>query len=210
MAELNIKVLFKFGSRAEYESLSPLQIQNNALYFLTDTNELYRGSVPMCKSHYYEGEVEEDETVLHAQARILDGAIPVANDILVLTYENGNRIPYIYTENSGWKSLINIVVSESSEVEAGMDYNALDEEMRKTFVKVISLDMTERYSRFKASTLLIWGDEDQETPLWMAHEMEKRIPDAGLVIFEGGTHFAYLEQISRFNTICRQFLKGEE
>ena len=87
------------------------------------------------------------------------------------------------------------------------DYNALDDEMKKTFVKVINLDLTDLYERFRASTLLIWGDADTETPLWMGKEMEKRIPDAGLVIFEGGTHFAYLEQLQRFNTIVRQFLK---
>lgn len=88
------------------------------------------------------------------------------------------------------------------------DYNALDEEMKKTFVKVINLDLTDLYEKFRASTLLIWGDSDTETPLWMGKEMEKRIPDAGLVIFEGGTHFAYLEQLKRFNTIVCQFLKG--
>ena len=44
----------------------------------------------------------------------------------------------------------------------------------------------------------------------MAREMEKRIPDAGLVILEGGSHFAYLEQIGRFNAIVRHFLKEEE
>ena len=88
------------------------------------------------------------------------------------------------------------------------DYNALDDEMKKTFVKVINLDLTDLYEKFRASTLLIWGDSDTETPLWMGKEMEKRIPDAGLVIFEGGTHFAYLEQLQRFNTIVCQFLKG--
>lgn len=87
------------------------------------------------------------------------------------------------------------------------DYNALDDEMKKTFVKVINLDLTDLYERFRSSTLLIWGDDDSETPLWMGREMEKRIPDAGLVILEGGTHFAYLEQLQRFNTIVRQFLK---
>ena len=90
------------------------------------------------------------------------------------------------------------------------DYNALDAEMRQTFVKVVNQDLTDLYSRFQTSTLLIWGDEDTETPVWMAKEMEKRIPDAGLVILEGGTHFAYLEQIGRFNLIVRQFLKGDE
>ena len=90
------------------------------------------------------------------------------------------------------------------------DYNALDAEMRQTFVKVVNQDLTDLYGCFRASTLLIWGDADTETPLWMAKEMEQRIPDAGLVILEGGTHFAYLEQIGRFNVIVRQFLKGDE
>lgn len=90
------------------------------------------------------------------------------------------------------------------------DYNALDEEMRATFVKVISQDLSDLYPRIRQSTLLIWGDADTETPLWMAKEMEKTIPDAGLVILEGGTHFAYLEQIWRFNTIAQQFLKEDE
>lgn len=89
------------------------------------------------------------------------------------------------------------------------DYNALDEEMRKTFVKVISQDLTDLYARFRASTLLVWGDADTETPLWMGRKMEELIPDAGLVVLEGGTHFAYLEQISRFNLIAQHFLKED-
>ena len=89
------------------------------------------------------------------------------------------------------------------------DYNALDEEMRKTFVKVISQDLTEYYPHFQASTLLIWGDADTETPLWMGKKMEELIPDAGLVILEGGSHFAYLEQAARFNLIANHFLKEE-
>ena len=40
--------------------------------------------------------------------------------------------------------------------------------------------------------------------------MEKLIPDAGLTILEGGSHFAYLEQAARFNTIVRHFLSEEE
>lgn len=89
------------------------------------------------------------------------------------------------------------------------DYNSLDEEMRKTFVRVINLDLTPLYPQIRQSTLLLWGDQDTETPLWMGREMESRIPDCALVMLEGGTHFAYLEQIGRFNTIVTQFLKED-
>lgn len=90
------------------------------------------------------------------------------------------------------------------------DYNALDAEMRKTFVKVISLDLTDLYEKIAQSTLLIWGDQDTETPLWMGQKMETLIPDAGLVILQGGSHFAYLEQLQQFVIITRTFLKGDQ
>lgn len=89
------------------------------------------------------------------------------------------------------------------------DYNRLDEEMRKTFVKVVNLDLTERYDRIHQSTLLIWGDQDTETPIWMGREIEKRINDCALIPFEGGSHFAYLEQLERFNTIAAEFFKED-
>ncbi|MBQ8557058.1 MAG: alpha/beta hydrolase [Clostridia bacterium] len=86
------------------------------------------------------------------------------------------------------------------------DYAALDPEMRKTFVKVVNYDQTDKLASIRNSTLLVWGDKDTETPLWMGQKMEKAIPDSGLVVLSGGTHFAYLEQAVRFNAIAHNFL----
>ena len=86
------------------------------------------------------------------------------------------------------------------------DYAALDPEMRKTFVAVVNYDQTEKLPQIRNSTLLVWGDGDADTPLWMGQKMEKEIPDSALIVLEGGTHFAYLEQIGRFNAIARSFL----
>lgn len=86
------------------------------------------------------------------------------------------------------------------------DYRALSEGMKKTFVAVINEDLSDALPNIKASTLLVWGDHDTETPLWMGQKMESLIPDAGLVIFEGATHFAFLEQKERFEVIAKAFL----
>ncbi len=86
------------------------------------------------------------------------------------------------------------------------DYAALDAEMRKTFVKVVNYDQTAKLASIGNSTLLVWGDQDTATPLWMGQRMEKDIPDSALIVLEGGTHFAYLEQIGRFGAIARSFL----
>ena len=90
------------------------------------------------------------------------------------------------------------------------DYVKLNENMRKTFVKVISEDLLPLLQTIQAPTLLIWGSADTETPLWMGQAMEKEIPDAGLVVFEGGTHFAFLEQWRRFVMIVKQFFMEEQ
>ena len=86
------------------------------------------------------------------------------------------------------------------------DYLALSPQMRQTFVKIVNEDLSDRLPKIRASTLLVFGEKDTETPLWMGQKMEKEIPDAGLVVFENGDHFAYLTEWPRFVTIVRTFL----
>ncbi len=86
------------------------------------------------------------------------------------------------------------------------DYKALTPSMRLTFNRVLRQDMTACLPRIKASTLLIWGEEDTATPLWMGQEMEKAIPDAGLVTLPGCGHFAYLDRYADFKVIVRRFI----
>lgn len=90
------------------------------------------------------------------------------------------------------------------------DYVKLSETMRASFVKIISEDLTPLLVQITAPTLLVWGSADTETPLWMAQTMEREIPDAGLVVFEGSTHYAFLEQGARFAAIVKQFFWGGE
>ncbi len=78
-----------------------------------------------------------------------------------------------------------------------------------TFLKVVNEDLLPRAARIKASTLLIWGDQDQDTPLWQGQLLEKTIPDGGLVVFQGAGHFAYQERISDFIRIVDTFFKGK-
>jgi pimeloyl-ACP methyl ester carboxylesterase len=86
------------------------------------------------------------------------------------------------------------------------DYNALDAEMRRTFVRVVNQDLREYLPRIQAPTLLYWGEKDEETPLWMAREMERAIPDAGLVIEPGAGHYAYLEHAMTFCAVTESFV----
>lgn len=77
--------------------------------------------------------------------------------------------------------------------------------LRPVLVTVVNEDYRDLLPRVKASTLLVWGSEDDAAPLAHGQEMEKLIPDAGLVVFEGAGHFAYLDEADRFCHIVRHF-----
>lgn len=87
------------------------------------------------------------------------------------------------------------------------DYKSAPEVMRKTMVRVINVDLRDVMHKILCPTLLIWGDKDTETPLSNAKFMEKTIPDCGLCILEGGSHFAFIEQPFKVIAILKAFLK---
>ena len=89
------------------------------------------------------------------------------------------------------------------------DYKALkSDEMRETFKKVISLDLTKNLSQITRPTLLIWGENDMDTPLYMAKIMEKSIKDSGLVVLKGAGHFSYIDNSNEYNIIVANFFEG--
>ena len=87
---------------------------------------------------------------------------------------------------------------------ASTDYQQAGE-LRPILVRVVNEDYREILRRVKSSTLLVWGSEDDAAPLAHGQEMEKLIPDAGLVVFEGAGHFAYLDEADRFCRVVRHF-----
>ncbi len=87
------------------------------------------------------------------------------------------------------------------------DYRALSKLMKQTFIKVVNEDLTPLLKNINESALLVWGSEDSETPLYMAKTMERLIPDAGLVVFNGAGHFSYLDEFHRFMAVLKSFLE---
>ena len=88
---------------------------------------------------------------------------------------------------------------------ASSDWLDASEAMRGTFRLVIAEDLEPYLPRIRASTLLVWGERDEDTPLWMGRRMEEAIPDAGLVVLDGA-HYAYAERAADFNRIAAHFL----
>ena len=58
----------------------------------------------------------------------------------------------------------------------------------------------------KAPTLLCWGTLDDATPLSDGETMEKLMPEAALVKFEGAGHYSFLECQAQFLRVLASFM----
>ena len=86
------------------------------------------------------------------------------------------------------------------------DYKNASEIMKKILVNVVNEDLSECAKKINVPTLLIWGDRDTEAPVENAKELEKIIPDAGLIVLPNSTHYAYLENLPQVINILNNFL----
>lgn len=88
------------------------------------------------------------------------------------------------------------------------DYRKASETMRKIMVEHVNLDIEEEVKKIVAPTLLVWGTMDREVPVERAYELEKIMKDAGLVTYEGCTHYAYLERLEQTIKVLKSFIGG--
>ena len=86
------------------------------------------------------------------------------------------------------------------------DYKNASEIMKKILVNVVNEDLSECAKKINVPTLLILGDRDTEAPVEDAKELEKIIPDAGLIVLPNSTHYAYLENLPQVINILNNFL----
>lgn len=88
------------------------------------------------------------------------------------------------------------------------DYRDSSGVMRKILVIVVNENLKDLLKDIKAPTLIIWGDEDTDTPLYMAKTMEKEIKDSGLVVLEGAGHYSYIDDYYTFRAVINAFFNG--
>ena len=86
------------------------------------------------------------------------------------------------------------------------DYNAAPEVLRKTLVSLVNTDLRDILPSIKCPSLLIWGENDDATPLSDAKIIESLIPDAGLCVIKGTGHFSFCERPYEANAIINSFI----
>lgn len=89
------------------------------------------------------------------------------------------------------------------------DYRNASPVMRNTLVNVVNENLEEDAKKIEVPTLLVWGSLDEAAPIEDAKELEKLLKDAGLVVIDGCTHYAYLESLDYVSNIVNNFVEVE-
>lgn len=87
------------------------------------------------------------------------------------------------------------------------DYRNASPVMKSVLVNTVNEDLTEYIKQIEVPTILIWGDLDDAVPIEDAKYAESIMKDAALIVYEGCTHYAYLERINQTINILNSFLK---
>jgi len=146
-------------------------------------------------------QVEFSKMILMGSAGVVNKR-PLNYYVKVYSYKFMKRLYQL----PGIKKLYPEAVEKLRKNAGSSDYNKATERMKHILSTVVNEDLRDIFELVTVSTLLIWGDKDTATPLSDAKLMEKQFNDAGLVIFEGASHYAFLEQKNRFLKVLDAFI----
>lgn len=90
------------------------------------------------------------------------------------------------------------------------DYKNSSEMMRKVLVSTVNTEIKDEISKITVPTIIIWGTDDKAVPYSHGEELSHLIKDAGLITYEGGTHYAYLERLEQTINIIKSFITDKE
>ena len=79
--------------------------------------------------------------------------------------------------------------------------------MKGVLVASVEDDLSGILKDISTETLLVWGEKDTATPLWMGRVMEEELPNAALVVLPKEDHFAYFHLSIQFCRIVDAFLR---
>lgn len=86
------------------------------------------------------------------------------------------------------------------------DYKKLSSTMKQTFKNIVNTDLASLCDKISCQTLIIYGQKDKETPIYMAKKLHKSIKNSKLIIVNGAHHFVYLEQLKLVSKYVNLFL----
>lgn len=108
-----------------------------------------------------------------------------------------------------YKKLANLkIVSAKSLSKFGSEeYKQLDSNQKISYVKIVNQGLEYLLKNIKSRVLIVWGELDKTTPLYMARKINSGISGSKLIIYNNAGHFSYLENYSNFCNLLFTFIK---
>lgn len=203
--------VFAFDLPGFGESLEPSQTFNTQMYvdYMIQAFDYLKIENPVVLGHSFGGRILiKMATQIEISKMILVGSAGIVNKrslkyyLKVYTYKllkNIYKAPII-------RSLFPDALKKLRKNAGSSDYNQASDQMKLILSTVVNEDLRDIFPQINVSTLLIWGELDTATPLSDAKLMEQGFQDAGLVVFEGASHYAFLEQKNRFLKVLDAFI----
>ena len=89
------------------------------------------------------------------------------------------------------------------------EYKSLSEIQKQSFVKIVNEHLDDLLKYVDNKTLIIFGNKDKATPIYMAKKLNKNIKNSSLVILKDCSHFAFVDKPREFNLLVKEFLLGD-
>lgn len=90
------------------------------------------------------------------------------------------------------------------------DYKILDEQMKKSFVKIVNYFQEDECKKIRVPTIIIQGKKDRDVSLFQAKKMNKLIENSKLIVLKRSGHFCFLDDEEEFFDLTFYFLKAKK
>lgn len=85
------------------------------------------------------------------------------------------------------------------------DYNNIERDMRGVFVRVVNTYLENLLPYIRCPSLIFWGKDDKDTPVYMAKRLNKGISGSALITVPGG-HYSYIDAPYAFSQALKTFV----
>lgn len=89
------------------------------------------------------------------------------------------------------------------------EYTQLSGVMREVFVKTVREYLEPCLPKINHEMLLVWGVNDDATPLYQAERMEEGLKNGVLVKIQSAGHYTFLDQPQQFTAIAKAYFESE-
>ncbi len=116
------------------------------------------------------------------------------------------RKPAYYFKVYKYKILKRFLSKEKLLSYGSSEYKLLRGAMRDSYAMIVKEHQDSEIDGIKNKTLIIYGEEDTETPLYMANKFFKKIKGSFLYTVKGAGHFCFMEKPNEINVLIKEFL----